>query len=303
LNSTSRPWKWLLLAGIALGASVGSRTSIVFTVFFIVGLTLFILYKNKTARRIKILSTISLFVPLILFASGLAWFNFARFGSPFETGIRYQLTGDALPDDLSQLFAVRYIIPNTYLSLLQPFKFTPHDFPFFIATTDNSWTRIIRLPRDYYFAEQITGILCTIPFLWFLVIPIIQAIKKGWRWVKEAPSVSRISSGDPTPKWLWSLLIGASFIAFATNMMFVMTTMRYLADFTPLLILFTSLIVMCETEHARFSKVIRIFLLIALIVLSLTTIIISLLINFTCGDRRIQNNNPVLYEKIVQFFE
>lgn len=303
LNSNTKPWKWFLLAGLALGASVGSRTSIVITVFFIVGLALVMLVKKNSLRKINLGAVISLLVPLILFAGGLAWFNFVRFGSPLETGMRYQLTGEALPEDLSQLFAVRYILPNTYLSLLQPYQFTPNEFPFFISTTDNNWSRIIRIPENYYFAEQVTGILCTIPFLWFLILPVIRLLQKGWLWVKETPAVTRESTGDPTPGWLWILLGGTSLVSFVTNMMFVMTTMRYLADFVTLFILLTVVVVMFELERARYSRVGRVFILIALVAAILASIIISLLINFTCGDRRIQHNNPLLYEKIVEFFQ
>ncbi len=300
LAASSNQWKWLALAGIALGAAVGSRMSVVFTVFFIVGVILIVILRNFSKESIK--ATAALLVPLAIIACGIFWFNYVRFGSPIETGMRYQLTGEALPADFSQLFALRYIIPNTYLSLLQPFQFTPHQFPFFSATTDNSWTKFIKMPENYYFAEQVTGILYTIPFIWFLILPFIRVLQKGWRWVKEAPSTSGVSTSERVPKWLWVLLIGSCLVIFSTNMMYILTTMRYLADFSPLFLLFTSIFVMREIEHARYSSAARAFLLIGIMVLGLLTIIISFFINFTVGDRRMLNENPTLYARLEQFF-
>lgn len=303
LNSTSAQGRWLLVSGLALGASVASRTSIVFTVFLIVAVILVMMVNQHSRNKRWIASVLCVLLPLILFAGGLCGYNYVRFGSFFETGMRYQLTGDALPEDLSQLFSLRYIIPNTYLSLLQPYQYTPGQFPFFIATTDNNWTRIISIPENYYFAEQVTGVLCTIPFLWMLIIPIFRLLRAGWHWVKETPNSEVKPSMHPVPQWMWWMLAGAGFVAFLTNMMFVMTTMRYLADFTPLWVIVTCLGVMQAIESARHSKPIRFLLLGALTVTCLVTIVISLFINFTCGDHRMEKGNPRLYEKLVELFQ
>ena len=302
-DSASNKGKWLLLSGFGLGAAVGSRVIVVFAVFFIVGIILLDVFRNKISLKKKFVSAVCLFVPLIIFAGGLIWFNYARYGSPFETGLRYQLTGDALPEDMSQLYSIRYIIPNAYLSLLQPFQFTPREFPFIVSKYDNSWTRIIHLPESYYFSEQINGILYTIPFLWLLVLPAAHLVKKGWRWVKQAPSGQVSPMTNAVPARLWWMLAGSVFISFVTSLLFVFTTMRYLADFTPMLVAALAIYLMDMLERARFSKVGRFLLLIALILLCLASVVISLLINFSCGDRRIQNDNPLLYEKIAQFFQ
>lgn len=303
LNSTAHQGRWLLLAGAAMGASVASRTSIVFSVFLIVAVLLWRVFKTRKGNKGWVRSTCCLLLPLALFAAGLCGYNYVRFGSFFETGMRYQLTGDALPEDLSQLFALRYIIPNTYLSLLQPYQFTPGQFPFFIATTDNNWTRVIDIPRNYYFAEQVTGVLCTIPFLWMLILPVFRLLRAGWRWVKETPANDTNLPATQAPVWLWWMLAGAGFVAFITNMMFVMTTMRYLADFTPLWVMATCLGVMQALESTRNSKAARFILLVIVTATCLATVIISLFINFTCGDRRMERSNPELYEKLAQFFQ
>ena len=293
---------WFLLAGFSLGAAVGSRSSVVFTVIFVVFVTLILLVKKAIRQKAYWLDTVMLLIPLILFAVGIAWFNFARFGSIFETGLRYQLTGDALPEDLSQLFAFRYILPNLYLNLLQPFEFTPNSFPFFSATADNSWTRYIRFPKDYFFGEQITGILYCVPFLWLLIVPAWGLLRKGWRWVKETPVLHEAEPRPGLPNWMWVMLIGGFLTVFLVDMMYLFSTMRYLADYYPLLLITTCLLLMGVIERSRYSRLNRGLLLIAICLLSAATIVISLFINFTAGDRRMLNENPELYTRLEQFF-
>jgi len=293
---------WFLLAGFSLGASVGSRTSIVFTVIFVVFVAFVLLLQKGIKQKAYWMDLILLFFPLMLFAIGIAWFNFARFGSIFETGLRYQLTGDALPEDLSQLFAIRYIIPNLYLNLIQPFDFTPGSFPFFIATADNSWTRFIRYPKDYFFGEQITGILYCVPFLWLLIVPAWSLLRKGWRWVKETPVTQKDNPGPGLPNWMWLMLTGGFLTVFMVNMMYLFSTMRYLADYYPLLLIITCVLLMGVIERSQYLRLNRGLLLIAISLLSAATIVISLFINFTAGDRRMLNENPALYAKLEQFF-
>lgn len=302
LDSIAPQKGWFLMAGFSLGAAVGSRTSIVFTVIFIVFVALVLLIQKGIKHKAHWLDAVILIIPLMLFAVGIAWFNFARFGSIFETGLRYQLTGDALPEDLSQLFAFRYIIPNLYLNLLQPFEFTPNSFPFFSATADNSWTRYIHFPKDYFFGEQVTGILYCVPFLWLLIVPAWGLLRKGWRWVKETPISQEAEPRSSLPNWMWVMLIGGFLTVFLVDMMYLFSTMRYLADYYPLLLIITCLLLMGVIERSRYSRLNRGLLLIAICLFSAATIVISLFINFTCGDRRILNENPALYDKLEQFF-
>ena len=302
LDSATPQRGWFLLAGFSFGAAVGSRTSIVFTVIFVVFIALVLLIKKAIRQKTYWLDILMFLFPLVVFAAGIAWLNFTRFGSIFETGLRYQLTGDALPEDLSQLFAFRYFLPNLYLNLLQPFAFTPGSFPFFIATADNSWTRFIRYPKDYFFGEQITGILYCVPFLWLLIVPAWALLRKGWRWVKETPITQQDNPRPGMPIWMWVTLIGGFLTAFLVNMMYLFSTMRYLADYYPILLIITCVLLMGVIERSRYSRLNRGLLLIAICLLSAATIVISLFINFTCGDRRMLNENPALYTKLEQFF-
>ena len=67
-----------------------------------------------------------LLIPLAFCAIGLGAYNFARFGNPFETGQKYQLT---IPVAHSSYFSVSYLPSNLFIYLFYPLTFVGK-FPF-----------------------------------------------------------------------------------------------------------------------------------------------------------------------------
>jgi hypothetical protein len=300
INANGGKLGWLLLAGLSMGLSVGSRSTYIFAVAFIsVVVAVVLLRKDK-----RFIHIISYGLPLALIGAGLAWFNYARFGSIFETGLHYQLTGDVLPDDLGQLFSLRYFIPNAYSSLIRPFQFISSRFPFVFTPyiRDNMWPNIIHRPALYSSGEPVTGVLISIPFLWVLVIPMVSLVNKVLAWVDETPDQVKPQDQTSLPRWLWILISGAAAIQFVTTMCFIMTTMRYLADFVPLFIVLAG-IIFCNGYEKLASRPGWKSLLLMLVLLScLVTIAFGLLTNFQNGDRRFQTNNQALFSELANFF-
>jgi len=303
LHSTSRPGAWLTLAGFAWGASVGSRYTYAAAVIGMSLVVSFVLLKRWRVSGRRPGSTFAFLLPLVLWAAGLAWFNDARFGSILETGLSYQLTGEALPDDPGLLMSAGYLIPNLYLSVLHPLEFNPAEFPFFFAPyiSETMWPAWVSLPRTYYYTEPVVGILSSMPVFFLLLVLLFPAVSRIWRWVCEQPSGQE---ENPTliPGWLW-LLVGAGFLfAFLPLMVFVMATMRYLADFVPVLMALVSLVVFNELDRCRSYPWKRRLLSLLLLLLCAATVGIGLLINFRNGDKRFEMNNPRLYYEIARFF-
>jgi len=231
----------------------------------------------------------------------LAWFNFARFGSIFETGLRYQLTGNFMGGKDTLLYSPWYVVPNLILALFQPFK-TSAQFPFLKAVSNPHWGGMIRIAQHNYNVEAASGILCTLPVLYLLTIPTVRLLKRFWLWLNEKPAVDHESDAARLPRWLWTMLIGGPLVAFAVGMAFMMMTMRYLADFTPMLLLLTTALSLDEVERLKSSPWRRKTLLGFLIVLGLASVVIGLLINFANTDLRFMNINPALYERISGWF-
>ena len=158
LFAVRRQWAWMLLAGIALGAAVGSRASVLFVVLLLFGVSAWQLVKRVHNDRGALVSLAALTLPLAAFAVGLAWFNYARFGSIFETGLRYQLTGNFMGGEDTLLYSPWYVVPNLILALFQPFKNTA-EFPFLKAVSNPHWGGMIRAAQHNYNVEPSSGIL------------------------------------------------------------------------------------------------------------------------------------------------
>jgi len=66
--------------------------------------------------------TISFVLPFALGIACLGWYNHARFGSVFETGINYQLTATNLQKNHNDLFTLANVPQNLYNYLINPPK-------------------------------------------------------------------------------------------------------------------------------------------------------------------------------------
>ncbi len=302
LFAVRRQWAWMLLAGIALGAAVGSRASVLFVVLLLFGVSAWQLVKRVHNDRGALVSLAALTLPLAAFAVGLAWFNYARFGSIFETGLRYQLTGNFMGGEDTLLYSPWYVVPNLILALFQPFKNTA-EFPFLKAVSNPHWGGMIRAAQHNYNVEPSSGILRTLPLLVLLLLPAVRVWKRFWSWLHEKPASSATSSVTPVPRWLWVILVGSPALAFAVTVSFMMMTMRYLADFVPLLLLLTAVLMFHELDRLRERLLQRKVLLSALVLLGLAGVVIGLLINFANTDLRFMNINPLLFEQLSGWFD
>lgn len=96
------------------------------------------------------------------------WYNYARFGSPFDFGANYNLTGN----DMTQrgFNAVR-IGPAVFTSLFE-LPSWQGVFPF-LRETDVQTNAVIRT-----ISEKFTGgILAATPYLWVLALPLLPAFR------------------------------------------------------------------------------------------------------------------------------
>ena len=294
---------WLALSGFSLGMTVASRFSYIFTV---IGLCLVVgiaILNWLIRRQTRWPSVLAFALPLLLVAVGLAWFNYARFGSITETGMKYQLTGDALPVDRDLTFSAGYISPNFYSSVLRSPQISSK-FPFFTTPfiLDNMWPNFVHRPVTYYSGEPVVGILPTIPFLWLAGILIVWLIERLLRWINEIPEQAIHRAGTSMPDWGIALMCVAALVQFATNMTFVMTTERYLADFIPAMILGIGSLVGYTWVRSNLHPGWRKALSVLVILLCVSSITVGLLTNMQGADHRFENNNPTLYYEIANFF-
>ncbi len=214
-SSFNRPsYPRLILAGAFLALAVGSRTTLTFSVAF---LALMVLIWVFTTQREKIWPHLLAFaLPLAIGLVSYAFYNYARFDSFTEFGLRYQLTSYNLNESLSKTFSLSYIPPNLYKTLFNGLE-QRVQFPYIILSR---WTGPAWLGGNYpdfylLLAEAITGIFTASPFMAFAFL--------AW------------SNKEKTFRWILLSLMGSAFFAFLMLQVFFFTTMRYLLDLTPTL--------------------------------------------------------------------
>jgi hypothetical protein len=97
-------WR-LALAGSLWALAIGTRHVLALPIGFIAILTAFWLIRIETSLIEKIVKLMALGMPMALSIVGLAWYNWARFGSLSETGFSYALAGVNLQAHYNELFS------------------------------------------------------------------------------------------------------------------------------------------------------------------------------------------------------
>ena len=131
-------------------------------------------FKERTLFSKKgALSTFALCLPYVLVAAGIMWYNFARFGSPFDFGANYNLTTN---DMTGRGYRVERVGLSIFTYFFQLPNFTA-TFPFLKGVDIDT----------NYLGTTITepmfgGIFAVIPLLWCLVLvpKLARSMKKGY---------------------------------------------------------------------------------------------------------------------------
>ncbi len=223
---------WLALASTFWVCAIASRTIIVFAIIFFVFFILAgVIRKHGITWTFHFNALIlALGIPMMLGAIGLGWYNFARFGSVFEFGLKYQLTSNNIYKNGNRLFSSQYITANIYNYLLNPPK-EIRPFPYFRAT-DGVDDEAFGLPiPELYYAEKVTGAVYVLPFMAFAFFPIMKVITKKISRKQDAHGAGW------NLDWLSLALCGGIIVEVASMLLFFYATMRYFADVTPMLIL------------------------------------------------------------------
>jgi hypothetical protein len=301
---SSKPNLWLVIAGFAWGASVGSRATNLFAIAWMVLILLIYFYKETDYINSWFLSISCLCLPFITWGIGLGWYNYARFGSFFETGYRYQLTNQgAWAPNLNNLFSPSFIYPNIYNYLFRPVIIEGGRFPFFITPfiDDPFWPHYIKLPPDYLSREPVAGILLTVPIFLLVMVLILKPIEKTYRWIMEKPQSNELSFYKL--KWVWWLIFGASIAAVFVTSSFFFSTMRYIADFFTLFMIFLAMCIWWGLDFLKNTPKWRGFLITLILVLGFIGMIIGIFGSLNDPYSRIKSLNPELYSSLENFFQ
>lgn len=205
----------LMGAGLAFGLAAASRLTLLPALIVVVGVAL-LLQPRVTAR-----SAAALIAPFLAVLASLALYNTARFGTPWESGWRYQLT--ALPQQawLPLMFQLGNLPVTLNWYLFRP--------PVITWAPPWLWPRpadaVEAITLADWFSEPlgVIGIAWTAPLAWV-------------GWIAAATLAARRSlPGALAGLWL------AALVAALPTLLFRASLFRYQLDFLPLLLLAATL--------------------------------------------------------------
>jgi hypothetical protein len=211
-----RPCCWLAVSGLSLGLAVGSRPTLAVggaalgIIVLVVGAEIHASQGSIGFLRRAASAILAAGLPLAVIVAGLLTYNHARFGNPFEFGIRYQLSAVNLTK--ARLFSTsyaRYNFSNYFLRSPQWGRYFPFLHPVVAPPA---------APAGYYGSEFVYGALVVCPVLWWaLCLPAVF-----WRRLR-GPDLAIFASA------LAALAVATTLVLLCFNT----ATARYEVDFLP----------------------------------------------------------------------
>jgi len=285
----------LLLAGICWSLAIGTRLTLILPISFLMLMVIYKLWMNDSAHLGNLLrKALQLGAPVVIGLALLAWYNWARFGSPSETGFTYQLAGPFIQQHLHEVMSYRYFVQNLYNYLLAPPQIQDQ-FPFIFSNGGKiqSILPFIDLP-DFYNTNPVTGLLHAAPFVLFsLVLPFKSMAAR-----QEGIQLSETNSEFV---WLVRTLAGAVFLAFVFLLVFFWAAMRYVLDFMPMLMLL-SMIGYCQAYTAAKARGRERNVVVVGILLVGLSIVISQLLGISSSLKLFQSKNPAALNWFMKLF-
>jgi hypothetical protein len=188
--NTDRTWN-LLLSGIFFGLAFWGRNT--FILYFPLLVTLLVIKKNKHHFSIKSLRNdlLAFIFICILFTQFFGYYNYLRFNSFFETGVKYQEAADrySQEEQTTGFFNVAYIPHNFYYNfinfpqLIQKFPFFDFDGEgnSFILMSPLFFTSLLILLRHYWRSKSLVY-FNSILVLSFIGLTVFQLLFFGTGW-------------------------------------------------------------------------------------------------------------------------
>lgn len=294
---------YLLLSALAFGLAGGTRVNLLPSVIFLALIILWRVYISHSRKFSASIPSIALIIiPLAIVAGSLAWYNYIRFGSIFEFGHRYQLTGLSQTEDYGDQVSINYMVPNLYTYVFRMPSLSG-EFPFITipAIKENMWPFFIRLPENYYYPEPTAGILFVIPLLGFTVILLIRLL---WLLANEDVSLirDRVMTSNSLFFWFGLSILGYVLIQMFLLFVFVSSSLRYLFDLSPAFIVLSTMFVGYHVQS--FEKKPHVVKILAglWMLAAFSTVIFGFLVGLTGGQNNFLNKNPQLYHQLLEWF-
>ncbi|MBV9035132.1 MAG: hypothetical protein JO182_11630 [Acidobacteriaceae bacterium] len=180
----------ILWSGILCGLSFLSKQN--YLPGFLAGcaLLLWSAWRGRWPRRLLMERLASFLLPVVICGATLLWYNYARFGSPFDTGFPYLNASEKAPEpyQMPQPHRIPY---NFYNQFLAGFEIRTSDFPFVLGKSssfgvinrkDGSGGLLHNFPIFSVFVSMPMLLLLIPAFLYAVVLLLRKRLPEGWQY-------------------------------------------------------------------------------------------------------------------------
>ncbi len=291
INVTRRV-RLFLLAGVLWAMAVGSRvTSIIPVPLMVVATIALTWFRGDRSVRAVWRPLFALAVPVALATGAYAVYNYLRFGSIFEFGVKYQVT-------LQRFFTnSQFIVPNIFSYLFAPVVWSCK-FPFVVSLTYRPLSPLITWPPGYQNFERVAGMFTTACWTWLIVIPVWRTLVAVVRYIQRAGRVS-LSAVSAIELWL-SCCSLALILSMLPALSLWEASMRYLDDGLGgvlLLSTFAALWVLRQSFKLKYP-VSRFGVSFAIAALGIHTCFVGAFSGIATYYDAFKQDNPVLYASL-----
>ncbi len=303
--------RWRLLAvGTLFALAIGSRLSIVGSIaVLIASLILVMTIHNKEGNKFRYGIKVSTFLvlPIAVCLLMLAYYNYIRFGDVFETGFKYALTLNDLPQYLAErkIFNLAYVIPNIINYVFAPFHVWysfPFVFPFYERITEfQIFLSRFRIP-DAYFVEDITGSIAAAPSLLFSLYLAFKVICGPISFDVSSTRPKLLQNRKKEFRWTMGIMMLTACTAAIPMMVFFWVSSRYLFDVVPILAIPSVTGAWLLYFSTRGYPLRGTLAVLAILSAAIAGTVISLLLSLSGPVSRFHHLNPGLYETISNLF-
>lgn len=221
-------------AGICAALAIGSRIVVGPALGFTIVMVSWWLWREAggTLRRYNWAGLAGISVPIILSGIGLGLYNYLRFGSWTEFGVRYQLSSLNVTKAYEHFSSINNVLPNLYNYFLRPLTHIDF-FPFVIAKWGpHRYPWNITPLSDYANVEPVAGILVSAPFYLFALAPMFFVFRRSFD-VRLGKARRGQSEREVFLNWTNILFSGVALLCLVPLIIVLGASMRYMLDFLP----------------------------------------------------------------------
>jgi hypothetical protein len=282
--------RFFVLAGTSWALALGCRaTALVAVPPLILICAGFAWYTSGRSWRALFYDGLALGLPVAVAVVAYGAYNYARFDSVTEFGVRYQVT-------LQHFYGrAEYVIPNIFSYLFGPVRWSCR-FPFVNIIGYRALSPLIHWPQGYLSFERVGGIMITATWCWLALFWVVRVAHL----VFVRMSRTSLSAEPPSTHEVWGLLCSAAVVLSMTPVLPLWeASMRYAGDAIGGLVLAATLGAFALFQATyRATRSWRLLVRGVVLGLGIQTCVIGALCGVTSTDDPLKSLNPILFHRL-----